>query len=152
MRQAYDTGWLPPSVADRVAGVRVDAAAATVILTLVTGSILVDRLDRIDILGSADDVAVAEIAAAVRRRGWDDVTVEGTGAFRVAAAKALYALVPPVTVADTPLTAFELAEIDDARPPAPTSFPLAPSPRRGRPQGGGERRVPAPGGPRHGLG
>jgi hypothetical protein len=125
LRNAYDTGWLPPSVADRIVKVQIDADARAVILTLITGTLLVDRLDRIEIVGRADDIAIAEITEAVHRRGWDTVTVEGDLNFRVSAAKSLYALEPPVNVLQSPLSEFELAEIDDARPSHPTSSPPA---------------------------
>lgn len=145
LRNAYDTGWLPPSVADRIVKVRVDAAARAVILTLITGALLVDRLDRIEIIGQADDIAVDEIVEAVRRRGWGTVEVEGNMEFRVAAAKALYAMEPPVHVLNSPLSEFELAEIDDARALRPTFTPPALTPpgsdRRAGPGGFGTPRI-----------
>lgn len=154
LRQAYHTGWLPPSVADRIDRVKIDEQANAVVITLLSGTLLVDRRDRVDVIGRADDMAVEELAEAVRRRGWDTVVVEGDQEFRVAISRRLAALRPPVHVVANPLSEFEIAEILDAGSPAlpPASSPLAPSPRRGRPQGGGERLVPAPGGPRHGLG
>ncbi len=153
LRQAYDTGWLPPSVADRIVRVKVDEQAKAVVITLLSGTVLVDRRDRIDVVGRTDDMAVEELAEAVLRRGWDAVLVEGEPEFRVAVARRLAALRPPVRVVDNPLSEYEIAEILDADSPA---LPLAPSrlalaPRRGRPQGGGGREA-LPGGNGHGMG
>ena len=114
MREAYgDLGWVPESVVVRLQDVRVEADA--VVLTLVTGSRIVDRRDRVEIVGRVDDVSVAEIVEAVRRHGWPSVTVEGDMGFRVAATKALLALDPPVRVEGSVLSEFEEAEIEDAR-------------------------------------
>ena len=145
LRAAYDTGWLPPSVADRIVKVQINAEARAVILTLVTGTLLVDRLDRIEIIGRADEIAITEITEAVRRRGWRNVEVQGDMEFRVAAAKALYAMEPPVHVLQGPLSEFELAEIDDARALRPTFAPPALTPlgsdRRAGPGGFGTPRI-----------
>jgi hypothetical protein len=113
MRRAYDSGWVPESVTVRLRDVRVDGD--TVVLTLVTGSRILDRPDSIEIFGQADDVAVSEIVEAVGRKGWPMVAVQGSMDFRVAAAKALLALDPPIRVERSPLSEFEEAEIEDAR-------------------------------------
>ena len=131
MREAYDLGWVPESVLVRLRDVRVEADA--VVLTLVTGSRIVDRRDRVEIVGRVDDVAISEIVEAVRRHGWPSVTVEGDMDFRVAAAKALLALEPPVRVEGSVLSEFEEAEIEDGRATS------APPPSRSRPRAGREQ-------------
>ena len=107
MRQAYDVGWVPESVARNLRRVDVDEARGAVILTLFSGTRLVDRRDRIDVVGVIDDVTVDELVEAVRRRGWDAVEVKGAHGFRHAVALRMALLEPPVAVADV-----ELSEID----------------------------------------
>ena len=120
-----------------------DADHGAIILVLLSGTRIVDRQDRIDVIGKADDVAVEEVAEAVRRRGWRAVSLEGDMDFRVAAAKALYAMSPPVNVLHSPLSQFELAEIDDARPLPLTSSPPALTPQESaRHAGPGEFQTP----------
>jgi len=98
-------------------------------LTLTTGTMLIDRLHRIDVLGAVDDVAVTELVEAVRRRGWSAVSVEGSPAFRRAVAWSMASADPPVEVADSPLTWEDLALIDHekarrgATVAEPTSLP-----------------------------
>ena len=77
----------------------VDRERQTVVLVLASGTRIVDRMDRVDIVGTADDVAVSELVEAVRRRGWMSVEVHGSPGFRRAAARLLRALEPPVRVA-----------------------------------------------------
>ena len=125
MARAYDMAWVPERLVANLDRVDVDADHGAIILVLLSGTRIVDRQDRIDVIGKADDVAVEEVAEAVRRRGWRAVSLEGDMDFRVAAAKALYAMSPPVNVLHSPLSQFELAEIDDARPLPLTSSPPA---------------------------
>jgi hypothetical protein len=141
MARAYDLNWVPERLVANLARVDMDAEHGAIILVLLSGTRIVDRHDRIDVLGTTDDVAIDEIVEAVRRRGWGTVTVEGDTEFRVAAASALYATEPPVTVINSPLSEFELAAIDDARARRPTFSPPALTPpgsdRRAGPGGSG---------------
>lgn len=134
MREAYDRGWVPEEAVANLRHVRVEGDS--VVLTLMSGTRLVDRQDRIEIEGRVDDVSVSEIVEAVRRHGWPAVTVEGDMEFRVAAAKALLALEPPVRVKGSVLSEFEEAEIEDGRDTS------APPPARSRPRSGGEQGSP----------
>lgn len=108
-------GWVPEDVVANLRHVGVDHALGAVVLVLVSGIRIVDRPGRIEIAGLIDAAGVAEVVEAVRRRGWANVTVEGNVHFRVAAAKALLALEPPVRVDRSPLSGYEEAEIEDAR-------------------------------------
>ena len=82
-----------------------------VTITLRSGTKLVDTLDRIDVVGKADNVAVAELVEVVRRRRWDAVELYGSLEFRRATAFRLQMLEPPIAVADSPLTEADQAEI-----------------------------------------
>jgi len=130
--RAYDLRWVPPSVVVNLTHIDVDQARQAVILTLRSGTRIVDRQTRIDVVGTADDVAVDEMVAAVQRRGWDAVRLHGNPAFRRAAAILLQLLDPPISVADTPLSEADQVEIDRlrrSRVPAPGSTPAPHSPR-----------------------
>ena len=59
-------------------------------------------LDRIDVVGTADDVGISELVEAVRCRGWISVRVYGGPKFRRAAAMLLQGLELPIAVADSP--------------------------------------------------
>lgn len=89
---------MPEALVANLIGVHVDREHRAVILVLKSGTRIVDLLDRIDIVGTADDVAVAELVEAVRRRGWTSVEVHGSPGFREAVAVRLRALEPPVRV------------------------------------------------------
>ncbi len=89
LRQAYDLDWVPETIAARIRAVDWHTESQALILTLDTGTRLIDRHDRIDVVGDADDVAIAELVACVRRRGWELVEVFGPPGFRAAAARAL---------------------------------------------------------------
>ena len=112
LRDAYDLAWVPESVTARIHAIDVDPAHGAVIITLVSGTRLVDRQDRIDVMGIADDVAIDELVAAVRRRRWDAVELYGDPAFRRAAAIRLQLLDPPIAVVDSPLTEADQLEIE----------------------------------------
>jgi len=114
-RNAYDLGWVPEAVVANITSVHVDPEHQAVILVLKSGTRIIDRLDRIDVVGTADDVAVSELVEAVRRRGWTSVKVHGAPAFRRAAAMLLQGLEPPIAVADSPLGEADLARIEDLR-------------------------------------
>ena len=89
LRRHYDLDWVPETIAARIRAVTWHATLEAIVLTLDTGTRLVDRGDRIDVVGTADDVAIAELVACVRRRGWERVEVFGPPGFRTAAARAL---------------------------------------------------------------
>ena len=110
MRSAYGLEWVPERLVANLDFVHVDRERRAVILVLRSGTRLVDSLDRIDVVGTADDIAVAELVEAVRRRGWGRVRLHGPPEFRHAAALRLQALEPPIAVADNPLT-----EVDPER-------------------------------------
>lgn len=123
LRRAYDIGWLPESVAENLARVDYDERRGYVTLTLKTGTRIIDDGERIALVGRTDDVSIDELVAAVERRGWDAVEVDGTHEFRRAVALRLARLEPPVTVADDPRTEVERAEIVRSRSPGPTLTP-----------------------------
>lgn len=106
LKGAYDLGWVPESVVANLRHIHVKDGA--VVLTLITGTRLIDGQDRIDLVGRVDDVSVDEIVEAVRRRGWDAVEIEGSAGFRHAVAWRLASLDPPVTVVGSPLTETEM--------------------------------------------
>ena len=101
LRQAYNLDWVPESVTARIVAVDWIASDKALVLTLDTGTLLVDRFDRIDVVGNADDVAVSELVACVRRRGWQAVRLFGSDQFRVDAACAL--LAAGIQVEDPPV-------------------------------------------------
>ena len=127
LRQAYDLDWVPETIAARIRAVDWHAESQALILSLDTGTRLVDRHDRIDVVGPADDVAIAELVACVSRRGWEAVTVYGDAAFRAAATRAL--LEAGIAVTDAPAARPEAAGPDasnhrnEAAPEAATGLP-----------------------------
>ena len=125
--KAYDLSWVPETVVVNLVRVDVDTERGAVILMLRSGTRLVDRQDRIDVVGIVDDITVDEIVEIVRRRGWDAVEVEGALDFRLAVASRLAVLEPPVALADSPLSDDEAPEI-----PAKGATPrLSPPAQRG---------------------
>lgn len=127
LRQAYDLDWVPETIAARIRAVDWHAESQALILTLDTGTRLIDRHDRIDVVGTADDVAIAELVACVGRRGWEAVTVHGDAAFRAAATRALREA--GIAVANAPAARPEAEGWDasgynnDAAPEAATGLP-----------------------------
>jgi hypothetical protein len=115
LRRAYDLRWVPASVVANLAHMDVDQANQAVILTLRSGTRIIDQRTRIHVVGTTDDVAVGEMVAAVQRRGWDAVRLHGNPTFRRAAAIRLQLLDPPVIVADSPLTEADQATVERAR-------------------------------------
>jgi hypothetical protein len=115
LRRAYDLEWVPESVIVNIFNIEVDQARKAVILTLRSGTRIVDRRTRIDIIGQTDDVAIAEVVSAVQRRGWDAVRLHGPLAFQRAAAVQLQLLDPPVIVADSPLTEADQIKLERMR-------------------------------------
>ena len=102
LRRHYDLDWVPESLAARIVAVAWHATLEAIVLTLASGTRLIDRHDRIDVVGTADDVAIAELVACVVRRGWEAVTVHGDAGFRAAATRAL--LEAGIEVANAPST------------------------------------------------
>lgn len=142
MASAYDLAWVTESQIANITRIDVDTERGAIILLLASGTRLVDRMDRIDIVGTVDEISVDEITEAVRRRGWDAVEITGGEEFRIAAARRLCALDPPVHVVNSPLTEFEIAEIKDAKLPSPffpTAFTPEGSDRQADPGGVGSR-------------
>ena len=109
LRGAYGTGWLPSSIAARIVRVEPREHDRAVVITLRGGACIVDRAERIDIVGRTDDVAIHELVAAIVRRGWDAVEVHGSEEFRQAMALRLALLKPPV-----PVAGFAFSEADQA--------------------------------------
>ena len=101
LRRHYDLDSVPETIAARIRAVDCHTESQALILTLDTGTRLIDRGDRIDVVGTADDVAIAELVACVVRRGWAAVTVHGDAAFRAAATRAL--LEAGIAVANAPV-------------------------------------------------
>lgn len=88
---------------------RIDVALSGryVLLTLRSGTQLLDTGDRVTVRGAADDIAIEELVACAARRGWQAVEVSGSPEFRVQAARAL--LVRGIDVVDCPLSPGEQA-------------------------------------------
>ena len=115
LRRHYDLDWVPETIAARIRAVAWHADSQALIPTLDTGTRLIDRHDRIDVVGTADDVAIAELVACVLRRGWEAVTVHGDAAFRAAATRAL--LEAGIEVANAPAVQPETDGQDASGPP-----------------------------------
>ncbi len=88
-QDSYDTSWLPEAVVADLDNVHVDERHQAVIVVLRSETRIVDRLDRVDIVGTAGDVSAGELAEAVLRRGWDQVDVHGPAALHRAIATSL---------------------------------------------------------------
>ena len=113
LRRHYDLDWVPETIAARIRAVDWHTESQALILTLDTGTRLIDRHDRIDVVGDADDVAIAELVACVVRRGWETVTVHGDAAFRAAATRAL--LEAGIVIANAPVAQPETDGQDASR-------------------------------------
>ena len=87
----------------------VDPSGRYVLLTLWSGTQLLDTGDRITVRGNADDVAISEMVACAERRGWQAVEVSGPDEFRVEASRAL--LLRGIAVVDCPLPEAEQAAL-----------------------------------------
>ena len=78
LRRAYPLAdHLPPRAVLNLRRVDVDPQGRYVMLTLHTGTQLLDTGDRITVRGEADDVAVEELVSCCERRGWARVEVHG---------------------------------------------------------------------------
>ena len=86
-----------------------DPSGRFVLLTLHSGTQLLDTGDRVTVRGTADDIAIAELVACAERRGWEAVEVTGSKEFRIEASRAL--LVQGIEVVDCPLSEAEQAAL-----------------------------------------
>lgn len=110
LRHAYPLSvWLPPDAVLHLARVDYDPASARLVLTLITGTKILDTGDRVLVQGYPDDIAVSEMAACVERRGWSSVVVEGADEFRQEMARELIAR--GIEVEDCPLDPREVQEL-----------------------------------------
>jgi nucleoside-diphosphate-sugar epimerase len=100
-RNGYDKSWLPESVVANLDHVHVDDRHQAVIVVLWSDTRIVDQLDRVDIVGTADDVSVGELAEAVLRRGWTKVDVHGPAALHRAVSQVLQTFTPPSAMDDS---------------------------------------------------
>ena len=126
LRKRYDLAWVPESAVARIATIQWWPEDEALVLTLVTGTRLIDRFDRIEIVGPADEVAIAELVTCVRRRGWTRVQVHGSDRFRAAAAWAL--LAAGIEVDDPPIAVEEVATLLALARGASPSIPASPFP------------------------
>jgi hypothetical protein len=102
LRRAYKLDyWLPPEVIINVRRIDWDDAGARLLLTLWSGTQILDTGDRITVRGIVDDIAISELVACVTRRGWSVVRVSGDAEFRVAASRELLRM--GIEVVDCPL-------------------------------------------------
>jgi hypothetical protein len=103
LRRAYPLSvWLPAEAVLHLARVDYEPASARLVLTLVTGTKILDTGDRVLLQGHTDDVSVTELVACVERRGWSSVVVEGDHEFRCEMAREL--LRRGIQVLDCPLS------------------------------------------------
>ncbi|PPQ34071.1 LPD7 domain-containing protein [Rhodopila globiformis] len=122
VRHAADLAWVPESVGIHIVKVEWRAADAALVLTLRTGTQIIDRRDEVVALGEPDSNAIALMVACAQRHGWLSAAVHGSEAFRVAAARAL--LAAGIKIVDPPLPAEEVATLltqaasEASRPPA----------------------------------
>jgi hypothetical protein len=128
LRHAYPLSvWLPPEAVLHLARVDYDPASARLVLTLITGTKILDTGDRVLLQGHADDIAVSEMAACVERRGWSSVVVEGADEFRREMAREL--LSRGIEVEDCPLDPREVEQLRmramEGTPPSLVPSPVA---------------------------
>ena len=106
LRRAYVLAdHLPIEAVLNLRRVDVDPSGRFVLLTLWSGTQLLDTGDRVTVRGTADDVAIEELVACAGRRGWQAVEVSGPEEFRVEASRAL--LLRGIGVLDCPLSEAE---------------------------------------------
>ena len=90
LRRAYCLAdWMPPTAVMNMSRVDIDPQGRFVLLTLKSGTQLLDTGERVTVRGEVDDVAVEELVACAGRRGWKRVVLAGSDAFRKDAARAL---------------------------------------------------------------
>jgi hypothetical protein len=112
LREHYDTKWLPPEVANRLKGVKLDKEKRTATLFLKDGGRIVDSGDRISLHGRWTQAAIKEMAEAAARHGWQSVEVTGSKDFRDAIAVELALRVPPVEVSNHTLSRAAQQRVD----------------------------------------
>ena len=102
LRRAYCLAdHLPLDAVLNLARVDVDPQGRFILLTLRSGTQLLDTGDRVTVRGEMDDVALSELVACVQRRGWGTVVLTGDEGFRAAASREL--LRRGIDVMDCPL-------------------------------------------------
>ena len=110
LRRAYVLAdYLPLAAVLNLRRVDTDPSGRFVLLTLWSGTQLLDTGDRITVRGTADDVAIEELVACAERRGWQAVEVSGSEEFRAEASRAL--LLRGIDVVDCPLSEEEQAAL-----------------------------------------
>ena len=110
LRRAYSlSDWLPAETLLHLRRVDVHPGTGTVLITLNSGTRILDTGDRITVRGTADDVAISEMVACAARRGWQAVEVSGSDEFRREASRAL--LLRGIDVVDCPLSEAEQAAL-----------------------------------------
>lgn len=110
LRRAYVlANHLPLDAVLNLRRVDTDPSGRYVLLTLWSGTQLLDTGDRIVVRGTADDIAISEMVACAERRGWRSVEVTGSEEFRREASRAL--LMRGIDVVDCPLSEAEQAAL-----------------------------------------
>lgn len=110
LKRAYSLSeWLPPETLLHLRRVDVHPETGTVLITLNSGTRILDTGDRVTVRGTADDIAISELVACAERRGWQAVEVSGSAEFRAEASRAL--LLRGIDVVDCPLTPEEQAAL-----------------------------------------
>ena len=110
LRRAYSlSAWLSPETLLHLQRVDIDARTGTVLITLTTGTRILDTGDKVTIRGPIEDLAIKEMVACAARRVWQSVEVTGSHEFRVAASRAL--LADGIDVVDSPLSPGEQAAL-----------------------------------------
>lgn len=112
LREHYDTQWLPPSVADRIKGVKLDREEKTATLFLRDGGRIVDFGDKITLHGKWNPAAITELSEAAARHGWQSVELTGTRDFKDALATELALRVPPIEVSGHKLSRAAQQRVD----------------------------------------
>jgi Large polyvalent protein-associated domain 7 len=109
VRHGADLAWVPESVGSHILKVEWRGADEALVLTLCSGTQIIDRHDEVVALGEPDSTAIALMVACAQRHGWPSAAAHGSEEFRVAAARAL--LAAGIRVADPPLPADEVAKL-----------------------------------------
>lgn len=114
IRRAYPLAqWLPPLAVANLSRVDYDPESARLMLTLWSGTRILDAGDRLTVRGVVNDVALHELAECVERREWERVEVTGDRDFRMQMSREL--IMRGIEVVDCPLAAWEIQEIQRSR-------------------------------------